>query len=384
MLPLSPAPAGRSGFDGGSPQRAERSASAWRVVGVVLVALTTCACDKKESTQEPSGTPSAAPAPKSQLPSELTDEQRKAVLAKVGDRTITLGQFVETLERMDPFERARYQSPERRKALLDQIIEVELLAAEARRRGLDKLPETQLRLTQLLRDEVLAGLRDASPPPEKIPEAEVRAYYQAHRDELREPERRRVLHIAVGEKELAKRLAAEAQGASGEKWAELAAKHSVDRRGTGKNEAPELAGDLGLVSAPGSERGENPLIKEPLRKAVFALEKLGDVSPEPVVSGGLYHIVRHGGVSAARDRSFQDAERLIRVELSRKKFLENEAALEKELRQRFPVVVDEAGVAALKPISESVPSSAVPSPSVPSPSVPSSSVPAAPPAPAQP
>src|SRR5690606_26991941 len=73
----------------------------------------------------------------------------------------------------------------------------------------------------------VGGSSRREPHPGKIPEAEVRAYYQAHREELREPERRRVLHIAVGDKELAKRLAAEAQGASGEKWAELAAKHSV-------------------------------------------------------------------------------------------------------------------------------------------------------------
>ena len=85
------------------------------------------ACDQKKEPSETSGAPSAVPAPKSQLPGELSDEQRRAVLAKVGDRVITLGQFVETLERMDPFERARYQSPERRKQLLDQMIEVELL-----------------------------------------------------------------------------------------------------------------------------------------------------------------------------------------------------------------------------------------------------------------
>ncbi len=331
-----------------------------------LLVLVACGQKKEDATT----TPSAVPAPKSQLPGELSDEQKRAVLAKVGDRIITLGQFVETLERMDPFERVRYQSPERRQLLLDQMIEVELLAQEARRRGLDKLPETQLRLTQLLRDEVLTGLKDASPAPEAIPEGEVHAYYEAHRAELREPERRRVLHIAVGSKELATKLATEAQGATGEKWAELATKHSVDRRGTGKNEAVELAGDLGLVSAPGSARGENPLVAEPLRKAVFELEKLGDVTREPVRAEGLYHVVRHGGVSAARDRSFQDAERLSRVELSRQKFLEKEAQLEKELRQRYPVQIDEAAIAQLKPVPPSQAVSPAPAPSA-APPVPS-------------
>jgi parvulin-like peptidyl-prolyl isomerase len=189
---------------------------------------------------------------------------------------------------------------------------------------------------------------------------------------MREPERRRVLHIAVGSLELAKKIAEEAQGASGEKWAELATKHSVDRRGTSKNEAVELAGDLGLVSAPGSERGDNPLVAEPLRKAVFSLGKLGDVTDEPVVSEGLYHVVRHGGVSAARDRSFQDAERLIRVELVRQKFLEKEAQLEKELRTRFPVKIDEEAVKKVKPEKPSTPAAPVPPPTAPGSTAPGS------------
>lgn len=340
------------------------------------VCLLTSACEEKAQTPEASvsAAPSGALPGGAQKLATLTEEQKRSVLAKVGERTITLGEYAETLERMDPFERIRYQSPERRKALLDQMIDVELLAQEARRRGLDKQPETQLRLSQALRDEVLNELRKKLPDPAAIPEAEVRAYYDAHRAELREPERRRVLHIAVGSLELAKKIAEESQGASGEKWAELAAKHSVDRRGTGKNEAVELAGDLGLVSAPGSERGDNPLIAEPLRKAVFGLDKLGDVTREPVAAEGLYHVVRHGGVSAARDRSYQDAERLIRVELVRQKLAEKEAELDKELRQRFPVQIDEAAVKRLKP-EKPAPPVAPPAPA------PLPSAPAAPPAP---
>ena len=62
----------------------------------------------------------------------LTAEQASRVLAKVGDRTITLGDYAATLERMDQFDRLRYQSPERRKELSQEIIDVELLAQDAR------------------------------------------------------------------------------------------------------------------------------------------------------------------------------------------------------------------------------------------------------------
>ncbi len=279
---------------------------------------------------------------------ELTAEQKKAVLAQVGDRTITLGEYVATLERMDPFERLRYQSPERRKLLLDEMIEVELLAQEARRRGLDKTPETRLRIMQAMRDEVLEDLKRSLPDASEIPEGEVKAYYQAHRDEFREPERRRVLHIELASRELAEKVAKEAQGASGAAWGELARKHSLDRRGTDKDAAPELAGDLGLVSAPGEKRGANDRVPEELRKAVFELAELGDVTPKPVESGGHFHVVRVGAISKARDRTFQDAERTVRVELLQKKFLELEKQLEAELSERFPVEIDEKAVKELQ------------------------------------
>src|SRR5579859_7637698 len=77
----------------------------------------------------------------------LTPEQAAKVLARVGDRTITLGDYVAALEHMDQFDRLRYQSSERRKELLKEMIDIELLANEARAKGYDKDPlaEQQVR-----------------------------------------------------------------------------------------------------------------------------------------------------------------------------------------------------------------------------------------------
>src|SRR5205814_4446160 len=86
----------------------------------------------------------------------LTAEQASRVLARVGDRVITLGDYAATLERLDQFDRLRYQSPDRRKELFEQILDVELLAQDARAKGLDKEPETEEAVRQILRDAVLA------------------------------------------------------------------------------------------------------------------------------------------------------------------------------------------------------------------------------------
>jgi peptidyl-prolyl cis-trans isomerase C len=279
----------------------------------------------------------------------LSPSEAKEVLVIVGDRTITLGDYVATLQRMDRFERLRYQSEERQKGLLDEMIEVELLAQEARRRGLDKDPEVELQLAQALRDELLRKLEADLPPPEAIGEREVLDYFRSHQEEFKEPERRRILAIRVGKREIAEEILAKAQGGSGQTWGELAEKHSSNREKVGERGAAELAGDLGFVSAPGQPRGENENVPAEVRAAVFGVQKVGDVAAQVVEAEGSFFVVKMGGLSPARDRSLTDAERTIRVELRRRKFLQAEKDLEEGLRKKYPVVIDEAALRAYQP-----------------------------------
>jgi len=292
----------------------------------------------------------AAPSPSaSATPGKLTAEQAAQVLAKVGDREITLGEYAETLERMDPFERLRYQSPDRRKQLLNEMVQVELLAEEAKRRGLDREPETQERLRQMLRDELLRDLRQSMPAAAEIPAADVRAYYDAHHDEFKEPERRRVAHIVVANEAQAKTVLQSALKASPAEWGKLVNDVSLDKPPAGSGPAPaELAGDLGIVGPPGHPRGENPRVPEALRVAVFQIADVNGVLDHVVADGGKFHIVRLTARTEARDRSLQDAERTIRVSLAQERIVAREAEYEKELRQRYPVTVDDQALAQVK------------------------------------
>src|SRR5260221_9217109 len=123
---------------------------------------------------------------------QLTGEQKAQVLAKVGDRTITLGDYVAALEHMDQFDRMRYSSPERRKELLDEMIEVELLAREAESKGYDKDPMAAMEMRAILRESLLKKARKGSPAPADITDDEVRAYFDSHKDDYKDPERRRI------------------------------------------------------------------------------------------------------------------------------------------------------------------------------------------------
>lgn len=305
-----------------------------------LLLLLALGCDPKPK----SGTAPSASA--SVQPAGLSPELAARVLAKVGNQEITLGEYAATLERMDPFERLRYQSPDRRKQLLNELVDLELLAEEARRRGLDKQPETQERVRQMLRDELLAEVRASVAAPNDISEADARRYYDEHRDDFREPERRRVAHIALGSEAEAKAVLEKALSANATEWGKLVEQKSKDARGKPSSSLPpELAGDLGIVGPPAHPRGENPNVPEPLRAAVFEIANLGGVLPRPVAAAGAFHVVRLTGKTDARDRSFADAERSIRVALVQERIRARELELELELKKKYPVTIDEAQLA---------------------------------------
>jgi peptidyl-prolyl cis-trans isomerase C len=201
----------------------------------------------------------------------LTPEQAAQVLARVGDRTITLGDFEAALEHMDQFDRMRYQAPERRKELLAEMIDVMLLADEAREKGYDRDPVTQQEIREILRDAILKKAREGVPQPNEIPEQDVRAYYENHRGDFRDPERRRVSIIALANEAAGQSALDAARRATPTQWGELVRSRSIDVMAKA-NTPLDLAGDLGFVSPPGDTHGFNARVPEDVRVAVFAAD----------------------------------------------------------------------------------------------------------------
>jgi hypothetical protein len=184
------------------------------------------------------------------------------------------------------------------------------------------------------------------PAPADIPDAEVRAYYEAHRDDYREPERRRVAEIVVKDKDTANRVIALAKKTNSREWGELFRNHSLVPLRKGPEGQPlEMAGDLGLVGPPGDPRGDNPRVTAEVRAAIFEVTEIGEVLSRPVPASDGFHVVRLLGRSDAHERSLSDADRSIRVTLLQAKIAEREKALEAELRRQFPVTIDEQALA---------------------------------------
>jgi peptidyl-prolyl cis-trans isomerase C len=325
----------------------------WRSRLAVAFAVTfaaACAACGGDATDGATRADAGAP------PAGLTPDQAARVVAKVGDRTITLGDYATTLERMDQFDRLRYQTKEARRELLKEMIDVELLAQEARKRKLDEQPATRAAVRQLLGEALMSDLRASLPPPAELTAEEVAGYYAKHKEDFREPERRRVAVVAFSDEKLAKealetlRKAKKDDGTvEANEWGKLVAEQGATAPKNARTAPADLAGDLGIVGPPDDDKGANPRVPESVRKAVFTLPKVGAFVDDLVADKDRFYVVRLSGLTAAHERTLAEADRTIRVAILRERLVEMERKLEAELRKKYEVAIDDGALAKIPP-----------------------------------
>lgn len=124
--------------------------------------------------------------------------------------------------------------------ILDQLIEIKLLAMEALSRGLDEEPEAQHRL-QTARDNILGNILLEHIADDKVDEAAIRKMYDAQVQLLVLDDEAHVRHILAPTKQAIDQVVAELKG--GAEFTVLAAKRSTDQ-------ATRMdGGDLGYMTA---------------------------------------------------------------------------------------------------------------------------------------
>lgn len=279
------------------------------------------------------------------IPGGLTAEQAQKPLARFGDHVITLGDFAQALADLPENIRVRYQSLERRKELLRAMIDMTLLADEAKKEGLDHDPQVEEETRQVLvawmRQKLLAGL----PAPSGIPEADVRAYYDAHIDDYRDPERRRVAQIVTADEAAARKAYDEAKTATPTAWGALVKKYSEEK--TLATSAPETAGDVGFMTAPNDPHPvASPKVTPEMRIAAFTLKDPGDVAP-PFKDANGWHVLRLVAREPAHEQSFYDVEKSIRVRILQDLRAAKEKALLDETKASTKIEIDDGALAAV-------------------------------------
>ncbi|MBI5514624.1 MAG: peptidyl-prolyl cis-trans isomerase [Deltaproteobacteria bacterium] len=274
----------------------------------------------------------------------LTPEQRAAVVARVDDQQLTLCDFARRIHVSNPYVRARLNTPEQRRALLQSWLDTELLAAEARSRHLDDTPEVRRAVLLELARRVELDERGRVPEP-TVSDEDVRAYFEAHRSEYQAEPEVRVSQVVLGTRALAEEVLRDLRAHP----LDDAYFRDVVRRRTVDATTRATDGDLGFF--PSTGRAD---VTPEVARAAFALPETGAYSDivESAHSGPNqgpgFHILRLTARRDALHRTLEEEGRRIRNRLLRERRDRAEEAamraLVERLRGATPVQVDEAAL----------------------------------------
>jgi parvulin-like peptidyl-prolyl isomerase len=205
------------------------------------------------------------------------DQGHDKIVATWDSGTVSLADMGRWGRALSEFDRMRYQSDDRKKELLTEIISLELLAGEAISAGYDERPDVRLLMKlevarRFLEDKVKdqVSLKD-------ITEEAVWAYFDTHRAEFLLPETRRAWHVLVSGEAVARRVRSELLQAAAQAPDSLEASFIRAVKQYSEDQATRIAdGELGYIDARGEVHGivRRQTVCPELARAVFSLPEL--------------------------------------------------------------------------------------------------------------
>lgn len=270
----------------------------------------------------------------------LSPEERSVVLAEVNGEVITQGEFHDRIHRQSVFNRRRYTQLDRKKQYLEREFIMPLLEfAEAQKQGLQQDDYVKKTLKNLMVSKLMRQLRTEFKTDEPT-EAELKAFYDKHKDDYNQPELVRASHILVKTKAEADKVIAEVKGKSRVEFRKLVQQHSLDESSKAR------AGDLRYFDRKGLVRGmaEGTLgtVAKPIVDAVWDVKKPGDVVG-PVQTPQGWHVVYFTGRRPARTRDFDQSRLHVKKRVMRDKWQEQKQAFIEKLKKDFGVVIPAGG-----------------------------------------
>ena len=283
--------------------------------------------------------PAAAPAAASP-PSPADEAAEKARLAlavaKIDGVEIPLSYIETSLDRQSPLLRKELSDAAKRKDFLDKILNMEVLAAEAQRRGFSSDPEVaSVRKNQLAS---LMHRKIADETPEVAPTDEaMRKYYDAHADSYNKPEKVRARHILIADKAKADKLLADMLAKTPSQYEFRRAAQEQSEDAATKNRG----GDLTFFSKPAERREGDPEVPEAVVSAAFELKENGEIARKLIKTDKGYHIVMRTGHREKMSMSFEEAkERLAMLVQREERKNAIEAAID-ALEKTYPIALHE-------------------------------------------
>jgi peptidyl-prolyl cis-trans isomerase C len=302
-----------------------------------LAALSLAACHKGGSAEAKSG----------------------PVVATVGSETITADELKKRLEETSPFLRARYNTLERKKEFLDNLIRNELLAQEAEKQGLDKSPAVREQMKRAMIQELIKKQLDERLAGNDIGDADLKKFYDAHIDDFQKPERARVFHIFLPAKDAKEKTLAKAKANyflkdidAREKKGEANAFQTTAMKESKDPASAPMGGDLRFLSKDELAKNYNTELAD----AAFALKNPGEKSGVIETPAGI-EIVKLQVKTVALNRSLEDSKESIRGRMARERRSHEYDEWVKKLREQTKVTVndDELGKVVVEGVSNGQP-----------------------------
>ncbi len=252
-----------------------------------------------------------------------------AVIARYAGKTFTEGDLKRELERMNPRARESLSDIDRRRQFVENRVLSDLIYEEGRKKGLDRDAEIQRQVRDIERRLVIQKVMEEyqSAP---VSDEEIRAYYDAHKEEF-STDVVRASHILVKDEKLARDILAQLRK-DPSRFEELAEKYSIDKSNAKKG------GDLG-------EFGRGRMVKE-FEDAAFGLSEDGQISDIVHTRFG-YHIIKRTGRKDGELRPFDAVKNQIRIRLINEKRRSQTEKFLETLKEKAGYQLDEEALAAV-------------------------------------
>ncbi|HEV8604814.1 MAG TPA: peptidylprolyl isomerase, partial [Tepidisphaeraceae bacterium] len=137
-----------------------------------------------------------APAAPAQPPQPQVDPAK--IVLTVGENKMTAGDFNEFVAQLPPEVQMMAKGPQKRRVAED-LVKLKLLAGEAAKKGMDQTPKFKKQM-ELMRENALAGAFFNEVLPTLVSDADVKKYYDEHKNQFERATARHILVPIGGEK----------------------------------------------------------------------------------------------------------------------------------------------------------------------------------------
>lgn len=270
------------------------------------------------------------------------DAPGDAIVARVGDRVITVREVERRIAQVPPFQlRSFGRTPEeiRRQFVSSVLVRELLLSQGALAERLDARPEVEERIRDILRSAILGQIRRDTGTGSAVTDEEVRAYYEQNQERFRSPPRLALWRILVATRAEAEAILGDlGKDVTPKRWNEIARERSLDKATSMRG------GNLGFVTPDGAT-AEPGLKVDPRLVEAASRVKDAEIVSEPVPEGERFAVVwRRQSMKAVNRTLEQEAPSIRQVIAHNKAEVRVKELLEQlrkqQLREHNPEYVD--------------------------------------------